>query len=422
MSALFALVDCNNFYASCERVFQPHLNNQPIIVLSNNDGVVIARSKEAKQLGIGMGQPFFQIKELVQRSGVHVFSPNFSLYGDLSRRVMKTLEYFHDDIEMYSIDEAFIRFDVIGKSDLRHHAHDIRQTVFRWTGIPVSIGIGPTKTLAKAANELAKKDPSHQGVLDLSTVSIFTPYLDQLPIEDVWGIGRAFSKKLRGLGIAAAAQFAALPDSWVAKNLGTPGMRTVQELRGKPVLTSSTTTSTPKSIISSRSFGVGVQTIDQLMAALNRYASRAAEKLRADQCTTTHVTTYISSGRHNQNEYYNNSHTIRLHQATDYTPHLTAAARQALQKIFKPGITYKKAGIILTGLQSGHSQQRLFSDQKTNRHQAVNKALDWINQRWGKHTLHYATEDMSAAWHQRRGRVSPISTTDWRYVPTAFSE
>ena len=275
---MFALVDCNNFYASCERVFNPALRTRPVVVLSNNDGCIIARSAEAKALGLKMGDVYYKVREMLERNNVAVYSSNYTLYGDLSQRVMQTLEQFSPEVEIYSIDEAFLNLD--GFADLPELAARIRTTVRQWTGIPVSVGIAPTKTLAKLANNTAKKKAGYNGVCILENAAVWEPVLAAFEVGDVWGIGRQYARLLHGIGVDTALKFAQLPDTWLRKHMSVVGLRTAQELRGQPCIPLELEADLKKGITVSRSFGKRITEYADLAEALCSYVSRAGEKLR----------------------------------------------------------------------------------------------------------------------------------------------
>ncbi|MBN1845985.1 MAG: Y-family DNA polymerase, partial [Sedimentisphaerales bacterium] len=279
MSAIYALVDCNNFYVSCERVFAPRWEGQPVVVLSNNDGCVVARSDEAKALGIRMGVPVFQVRDLIEKHGVEVFSSNYTLYADMSRRVMETLAGFAPAMEVYSIDEAFL--DLAGnRADRTEYARQIRRRVRQWVGIPVTIGLGPSKTLAKVANHLAKWSARAQGVLDLTECPYLAEALRRTPVQDVWGVGPQYARRLRQAGIQTAWDLRSAGDAWIRRELGVTGLRTVHELRGIACYDLETSAPPNQGIANSRSFGRPVETLAELQEAVAAYMSRAARKLR----------------------------------------------------------------------------------------------------------------------------------------------
>jgi DNA polymerase V len=287
MQRVYSLIDCNNFYVSCERVFNPKLEGKPVIVLSNNDGCVIARSNESKALGIGMGVPVFKCKDLIKKHKIQVYSSNYTLYADMSQRVMDTLAQFTSDVEVYSIDEAFLSLSEFMSLNLTEYARDIRSTVKRWTGIPVSIGIGSTKTLAKVANKLSKRNPQYGGVFDITSHTQMNELLEQIRVEDIWGIGRQYTKLLNQNGIYTALQLKNASDTWIRKHMSVSGLRTVWELRGISCIPLEEAPPSKKAIISSRSFGRPVESLEELKEAIASYISRASEKLRAQQSVTS---------------------------------------------------------------------------------------------------------------------------------------
>ena len=313
--AVFALVDCNNFYASCERVFNPTLKSRPVVVLSNNDGCVIARSNEAKALGFKMGDPYFKMRPLIERHNVAVFSSNYTLYGDMSRRVIESLEQFTPEVETYSIDEAFL--NLAGFTDLADRAEAIRRTVRRWTGIPVSVGIGPTKTLAKAANRLAKASPAANGVWIIDSEQRRLESLARLPIADVWGVGRQWSRFLIARDIITAGDFARQPDSWIRQTLHVVGLRTATELRGTPCIPLELQPPPRKGLVVSRSFGHRLTEFEPIKEALVAYVARAGEKLRRDRQATRHLEVFIQNSPHATHErYYARANGFQLPHAT----------------------------------------------------------------------------------------------------------
>ncbi len=354
---LFGLADCNNFYASCERVFQPKLRKRPIIVLSNNDGCVIARSNEAKTIGIGMAQAYFECEKLVKKHNIAVFSSNFALYGDFSARVMNILETFTTDLEIYSVDEAFMDFTNMPTNDIASYARTVRSTVWKWTGIPISIGIGPTKTLAKIANKIAKKDPLQKGVFNITGHPHADEILQKLDVEEIWGIGYRTGKLLRQYGICNVLQLKNSDDVWVKKHLSVNGLRTVLELRGIPKIEMQEEPEAQKSIITSRSFRHPVTTFEALKEAVSTFVSRATEKLREQGCVASYIQVYVSTGHYQEGSIYRQSGGRELPYPTASTPECMATARECLKKIYKDGYNYKKAGVILTGITPKRHQQ-----------------------------------------------------------------
>lgn len=416
--SLFALVDCNNFYVSCERVFNPYLWHKPVVILSNNDGCVIARSNEAKALGIPMGAPAFQYAELFKKNRVLVFSSNYALYGEMSYRVMQTLSQFTSDIEIYSIDEAFLQ---LNEPHLYTYAKNIKQTVYQWTGIPTSIGIGPTKTLAKVANRYAKKHFPQEGVFILDNEKSQKEILSQFPVEDVWGIGRQISAFLFRHDMRTAWELANADDNWIKKNLSVVVLRTVWELRGISCLSLQEASSPKKSIVCSRSFGVEVKTEEGLAEALSTYAARAAEKLRQQESVATFLEVFLTTNRFKEGNAYNNAIQVVLPQPTDYTPQLIHYAKNALHQIFKDGFSYKKIGIMLGGLVSSKSFQRdLFFDKKVpeEKQRKLMELMDKTNAKYGKDTLKLAAQGITQPWKMQRNRCTNHFTTEWEDILT----
>ncbi len=381
MNKIFALVDCNNFYASCERVFAPVLENQPIVVLSNNDDCVVARSAEAKRLGIPMGVPVFQVQNLIQAHQVHVYSSNYTLYGDMSRRVMETLGQFTDEMEIYSIDEAFLDLTGFRHGDRTGYGRTIRNTVKKWTGIPVSVGIARTKTLAKLANHIAKKSVKAAGVLDLTDSAYLPLALEKTEIQDIWGVGSGFARHLQKAGIQTALQLRDADESWVRKHLGVVGLRSVYELRGICCHSLEPLPPDKKNIVVSKSFGRKIETIEELNEAVATYASRAAEKLRSQNSAAGVLTVFVLTDlfRKDQPRYFN-SKTIELPTATNDTGELIAYALECTEKIYRENCRFKKAGILLGSLLSAdHVQANLFDTIDRQRSRRLMQTLDAIN-------------------------------------------
>ncbi len=417
---IFGLVDCNNFYVSCERLFDPKLQNRPVVVLSNNDGCIIARSNEAKALGIAMGTPFFKAAPFLRRHLVEVFSSNYPLYGDMSWRVMATLKKLEPDMEIYSIDEAFIRLPREAISDLAEHGRRIRATIRRHTGIPVSIGFGPTKTLAKVANRFAKKEREYKGVCDLSATCP-DPFLARCPVGDVWGIGRRGEEKLRRQGIISALDLTGHNDDWIRRRLHLNGLRTVMELRGIPCLTLEKE-GKAKSIASSKSFGRQVGSLAELREATATYVTQAAVKLRLQQSRASILQVYLTTNRFSRTQpCYSAREIITLPQATADTAILIKAALQGLEKIYRPGLRYQKTGVVLSGLVAAeHRQLSLFAGPEKNRNKLM-AALDRINGRWGRFTIQHGVAGLAKPWQHRQEMKSPAYTTRWTDLPRVFS-
>jgi DNA polymerase V len=403
---MFALIDCNNFYASCERVFNPKLRNKPLVVLSNNDGCIIARSNEAKALQIKMGDPIYLYKKLIKEEKLEVLSSNFTLYGNMSNRVMQTIKEFGFAMEVYSIDEAFLEFNK--KEDFFSIGKEIKERVYQWTGINVSVGFGPTKTLAKLSNKLAKKR-NEVVCLDENSDEL----LEQISIDNVWGIGFSSEEKLKSLNIFNVRQLKYAPDELIKKILKTPGMRTVFELRGTPCFTLEEIAQTRKSIICSRSFGNPISSFDLLYKAIATFISMGAEKLRKENLVTGFVTVFIETSRFTQN-YYANSFSISLPQASDYTPLLLSSAKNGLLQIFKEELLYKKAGILFSDLHSKNNLQlNLFSPKNQEKKEKIMKTVDLINKRFDKQALFFAAQGVEKNWISQQSKKSLNFTTSW---------
>lgn len=422
MPPVFALVDCNNFYASCERVFSPMLEGKPIVVLSNNDGCVVARSNEAKALGIAMGVPEFQIRPVLRAHRVQVFSSNYRLYGDLSQRVMETLEQFSPNIEIYSIDEAFLSLMGFERRDLTEYGRQIRRTVKQWTGIPVSVGIAETKTLAKIANRVAKRTPDVGGVYDLRACPDREVLLGRIAVEDVWGIGPNYAHLLKQHGIATALQLRQADVQWIRTHMGVVGMRLVAELRGRSCLDLEACPAPKQGITCSRAFGRSVSTLAEMEEAVSSYVSRAAEKLRGEGLAATVLTVFLMTNEFTDEPQYRNSVTCSLSVGTDTTSELIRAALRGLRTIYRDGYRYKKAGVMFTALvPASQVQPDLFDHQDRPRSKRLMAALDAVNDRWGAGTLEYAASGLTKAWKTQFHRRSPAYTTDWNALPVAHA-
>lgn len=414
---MLALVDCNNFYASCERVFDPSLRTRPIVVLSNNDGCIVARSQEAKALGLKMGDPYFKVKELLDKNKVAVFSSNYALYGDMSQRVMKTLQQFSPEVEIYSIDEAFLNLE--GLRDLQALATRIRETVKQWTGLPVSVGIAPTKTLAKLANDTAKKKAGYNGVCTLDTPQAWEPLLKEFSVGDVWGIGGQYTKLLNKHGVTTALEFSRLPETWLRKHMSVVGARTASELRGQPCLELELHTDPKKGITVSRSFGKRITEYEELSQALSSYVSRAAEKLRRENLIAKHMLVFMHTSPFAKDKakdpYYAPHLSFAMPLHTNYTPELLHYALWALKEMYKPGYRYMKCGVMLTDLlPAGKETLDLFDRRDTVKQSKLMAALDQVNKTMGKRTLFYASAGIQQKWQMSAARKSPSYTTNWK--------
>ncbi|HQO09867.1 MAG TPA: Y-family DNA polymerase [Clostridiales bacterium] len=415
MNKIYALIDCNSFYASCERIFRPDLKNKPVVILSNNDGCVVALTKEAKDLGVKRGSPYFKIEKSILEK-LSVFSSNYSLYGDISHRVMSILSEFSPGVEIYSIDEAFL--DLTGMDiDRTEYSKTIRTKVMKDTGVPVSVGIAGTKTLAKLANHIAKKNPVYEGVLDLNTVNDIDTFLEKVPVEDVWGIGRQNTIKLTRKNIKTAKDLKNMPDGWIKANLGgVTGLRTVWELRGQPCIDLDSVTEPKQSIVSSRSFGEKISDLNGLDQAVTTYISTASYKLRSQRSLASALTVFILTDRFKEDEpQYNGSMTYKLPYPTSSTLELTGYALKVLERIYRKGFKYKKAGVLLDGIvPAGSFQYNLFTPEISD--PQVDKVLDSVNRKWGDNSIFIASAGVKKKWSMRREFVSPHYTTDWNEI------
>lgn len=420
--SLTALVDCNNFYVSCERVFQPHLEGRPVVVLSNNDGCVIARSNEAKALGIAMGAPAFKMKADFRRHGVRVFSSNYTLYADMSDRVMSVLGLVTPDLEIYSQDEAFLHLTGKTFAALETQARKIRAMVRQWTGIPVSIGLAPTKTLAKAANKIAKKNPESRGVVRIDNATDLTGLLQTISVADIWGVGRQYTRMLHRYGIHTAGDLVRMPETWIRKRMTINGVRMVRELTGRPCLVVRTEPEPAKSLIRSRSFGRLVTGRDELEQAVSVHTHRAAEKLRQSGQVANCLHVFLQTDRFRPLPQYMACEFIGLCPPSNSTPVLLTAALKVLRHIYRPDYGYKKAGVMLSGLTDARHRQTcieeyLITDGRAD--EQLMTALDRINERFGRDTLYFAASGRDHTWEMRRRHTSPAYTSRWRDLPPA---
>ncbi len=412
-----ALIDCNSFYVSCERLFNPKIRKKPVVVLSNNDGCIISRSTEAKALGIKMGEPYFKAKDIIIKNKVEVFSSNYSLYGDLSRRVMRTLKRFNSAIEVYSIDEAFLDLSNFPDSEVEKVGKEIRETVLKWTGIPTSIGIAKTKTLSKVANHIAKKKKS--GVTSLIGVSNIDPILEKVEINDVWGVGRQLTKFYHKNGIYNAKQLKNKSNTWIKKNSNVLGSRTAMELRGVPCIDIETTQSKRKSCVVSRSFGQRIEKYQELKEAVANYCLNASEKIRSESLTAKSITVFVrTSPFQSRFGYYSNSKTIDFAISTNNSIEIAKTALVALDSIFKNGYRYQKAGVMLTGLSNEDRSKNLFYSEKDEKIKGLMKSIDNTNYRYGRSTLSLASAGVQKRWNMRREHSSKIDTADFYLLPT----
>ncbi len=417
---MFALVDCNNFYASCERVFQPQLEGKPVVILSNNDGCVIARSNEAKALGIPMGAPAFQYRSFFKQKGVQVFSSNYPLYGDMSSRVMSLLGQYSPNLEIYSIDEAFLHFKGFDLFDLEAEGRRMRKQVRRWTGIPVSVGMGPSKALAKIANKIAKKyDSTTKGVYCIDTEDKRVKALKWTAIGDIWCIGRQHCKRLEALGVKNAWQFTLLPDDWVKKHMSILGLRLKKDLQGLPSIQLEEVPSPKKGIATTRSFEGTLTAFSDLEERVSTFTNSCAEKMRKQGSSCTALLVFLRSDPHKKGAIpYRNSCVLTLPYSTNSSITLSKYAVLGLHKIFKEGVHYKKAGVMIMGLSPTATRQLpLFGGEEV-KHLAVMQAVDRIHKRFGPHQIKLANQDLQRTWKMKQEHLSQRYTTEIKEVIT----
>jgi DNA polymerase V len=418
-ASVFALVDANNFYVSCERVFRPTLEGRPVVVLSNNDGCIIARSDEAKTLGFAMGDPYHLNRDKLTRHGVEVFSSNYALYGDMSRRVMDTLGTFTPEIELYSIDKAFLNLAGFERRGLTDYTHLIRATVRRHTGIPVSIGIGSTKTLAKVANHLAKSHPESGGVCYLAEIDV-DQALASIEVGEVWGVGPRWARWLEEQGIATALDLKRADPKAIRRKMTVVGERLVYELNGRPCLPLELVTLSRQGLTVSRSFGQTLTALQPVKEALVQFIGRAAEKLRRQQLMAAQVMVFVTTNRFSASRpFYANSATVNLPYPTDFTPDLVEAATQLLERLYRPGFHYQKCGVMLLDLSPATQVQAdLFDPRDWARQERLVRALDTLNADYGARTVRVGNHGgKRPAWAMRQAFCSPRYTTNWRELP-----
>jgi len=410
----FALVDCNNFYASCEQVFRPELVGRPLVVLGNNDGCVVARSREARALEIPLGAPYFKIRAAFEKCGGIAFSSNYALYGDMSQRVVETLRQFTDEVEVYSIDEAFLALN--DRPDLLPSlAGVIRRQVRRWTGLSVSIGLGPTKTLSKLANKRAKKEG---GVCDFLEARGREELLREMPVEDVWGIGPRYQKLLRSHRIRNALQLAQVDEQWARRKMTVMGQRTVLELRGIPCFAFQEAPAPKKAIARARQFGRPLVDFAELCEPLASYVASAARALRQQGSVAGAIRVHLETSQHVEHRYANSTYRL-LPWSTAATGELIGWARECLAQIYRPDYAYRRCGVLLTELSSQDIQQtNLFTEEYYDQKKRdAMEALDQVSAQWGRTALRCASEGLAQTWRMRQGRRSPRYTTRWDELP-----
>ena len=420
---VFALADCNSFYASCERVFNPKLENKPVIVLSNNDGCIVARTNEAKALGIKMGEPLFKAQKTIKKYDVKVFSSNYALYGSMSNRVMKILEQSFPNIEIYSIDEAFMEISSLKKIyNYTKYTMKIREIILKWTGIPVSIGIGETKTLAKIANHIVKDNPKINGVFDITKIKNKEKILKTIKVEKIWGIGKRLSKFLIKNNINNAYELAKQDNRWVRKNMNLLGLKTKMELNGISCYELEDGYKLRKSCCVSRSFGKKVSSLKDMQEAVSTYIARAAEKIRSESLVANNINLYIRTNPFNNNprEYYSNSISVSLNYPTNNSITLNKRTLIGLNKIFKKGYLYQKAGVILSGLEIENKDLNLFKKENRKKEKLMS-TFDLINKKYGKNSLRIASEGIKKGWLMKRNKCSSSFTTNLKDILTVRS-
>ena len=415
-----ALVDCNSFYASCEKVFKPHLANKPVGVLSNNDGIIVALSSELKKLGISRGAAAFKInKHFIKKYDIKLFSSNYTLYGDMSARVMNTLSLFTPDLDIYSIDEAFLSLTGFEHLNLTNYGRQIKKTVLQYTGLPVSVGIGPTKTLAKIANRFAKKHNFAEGVFDITNHPDRDKILRWIEVEHIWGVGRQYAKMLRRNGITNAYELTRVPDKWVQKKMTIVGLRLVKELRGISCIDLEMDIKSKREIVSSRSFGNPVTELQDLLEATSDYCSVAVKKLRSENQVASLIIVFLSTNRFKNEPQYANYAKARLPLPSGYTPDFIHAANIVLKKIYRPGYKYKKVGVMLADIMH-QSKAPLDFFQPTyldDHRKIIMDCMDDINEKMGSHKITYASAGIKKPWQMKRESLTPNYTTSWEHIP-----
>ncbi len=410
---MFALVDCNTFYASCEAVFNPAVRGKPVVVLSNNDGCIIARNAEAKALGIPGMLPFFQVRKQVEEAGCHIFSSNYELYGDLSARVMKLMEPYATEMEVYSIDEAFLRLHC---KDYQVHGKAIKDMLWQQVRMPVCVGIAPTKTLAKLANQAAKKIPRLKGVCVLDKPEKWEWLLARIALDSVWGIGARLQKRLNEMGIYNALELARSDAKWMRRRFSVVLEKTIRELNGEPCMDLELEPEPKKEIICSRSFSYKITELHELQQAVSLYASRACEKMRRQKGLTANLWVYLESFEHGERFY--RQRLVKLPCLTNDTRLIAEAGSNAIAEIFKPGLRYKKCGIGLLDLcTKKYEQLDFYAPQQSEKSRTLMKTVDRINERYGKYSVQLANTGIQPKWIMSRNFKSPAYTTRWADIP-----
>lgn len=413
---MFALVDCNSCYASCEQIFRPDLRGKPIVVLSNNDGCVVAKNKEAKALGIGGFDPYFKLKPFLEQHGVHVFSSNYALYGDTSNRVMQTLREFSPEVEVYSIDEMFLELEGL-QVDLKAYGLAMKAQLWKEIRMPVGVGIAPTKTLAKLANHAAKKIKKFDGVCVLDERFKWRWLQERLPVGEVWGIGARMNKRLQALGITTIAELADADPKQLRKQFSVGIEKTIAELNGDSCIPIEEAPPPKKQIYCTRSFGQKVFDLTELQQAACLYAARAAEKLRAQNCLAKTLQVFVQTSRHGDNYYYN-AKTVQLPYPTNDSRIIEAHVSHAIKELYRPGHAYAKTGVgIIELCPNRNLQVDLFNSGQGASSEAIMQCLDNINKKFGRHTAHLAGEGIAGNFSMKQQLLSPAYTTRWGEIP-----
>lgn len=409
---IYALVDCNNFYVSCERVFRPSLENRPVVILSANDGCAIARSSEAKALGVEMAQPLYQFKKLVQEHDIKILSANFQLYSDMSNRVVEVLNDTAPDTQQYSIDESFL--DLTGISDdLIEYGQMVRHKVKQWTGIPVCVGIAETKTLAKLSNRIAKTSTKANGVINLVNSKWLDKALETTKVGDVWGIGKQYAKKLTRNGVMTALDLTRQPDGWIRQEMGVNGLKTVQELRGVDCIGFDSVSQPKQTVMVSRSFGHVVSNLDDLVNAVSVFATTAASDIRKANLVSSAVNVFMETNRFSNGPQYAPSHSVELSPATNNAKHIVKAAIRGMKDIYRDGVEIKKAGVMLLGLVNANDAPRSLFDQINPKDDKLIEAFDAVILRQGPGAINFGTAGQHAGWRSNSAFQSPRYTTEW---------
>ncbi len=419
LKPIYALVDCNSFYVSCERIFYPYLDNKPVGVLSNNDGCLVALSKEMKELGIERGTPAFKIDHLIKKFDIHLFSSNYALYGDISSRVMKVLSQFSPEMEVYSIDEAFLSLEGIPCTSLTDYGKDIRRTIKQWIGMPTTVGIARTKTLAKLANKIAKKKKAYEGVFDLTDHPDLQGILEATPLIDIWGLGYRQSKKMMGYGIVNAWQFVNAPEKLIKKKLTIVGYKTQQELKGIPCIDMETDIKAKKNIVTSKSFSYPVSELEELEEAISTYCSNAVEKLRKQNCMAKQVIVFLTTNPFKNTPQYANYKDGSLFSYSLYTHDFIQVATRILRSIYKSGYVYKKVGIMIYDIikVENYQPEIFIPPQNYDKMLKIMESIDVINSKLGKNYIQYGSNGINKTWSMKREKLGEAKTTSWEKLP-----